>query len=56
MAVLQQMNKVEIHAKQCFEMITRLYIELPKMKNSQLIDLCEYCIDSIRMGDPKCVG
>lgn len=56
MAVLNELNKREIPSKQTFDIITRLFIELPKLGGKQLIDLCEYCIDSLRMGDIKCTG
>lgn len=56
MAVLDQLNKVEVPSKQTYDLITRLYIELPKLKSSELIKLAEYCIDSLRNGDPKCTG
>lgn len=56
MAVLNEMNQVEISSKQCFDLITRLFIELPKLRVSELIKVCEYCVDSLRMGDPKCTG
>lgn len=56
MAVLNEMNKVEITSKQSFDIITRTFIELPKLRISELISLCEYCTDSLRMGDSKCTG
>lgn len=56
MAVLNELNKKEINSKQAFDLITRLFIELPKLSGSQLIELSEYCFDSLRMGDPKCTG
>lgn len=55
-AVLNQLNAIEMSAKQSFEIITRLFIELPNMKNAHLVELCEYCIESLRLGDPKCSG
>lgn len=55
-AVLNEMNKIELTSKQSFDLITRTFIELPKLRTSELIDLCEYCMDSLRMGDPKCTG
>lgn len=56
MAVLNEMNKIEITSKQSFDLMTRTFIELPKLRVSELISLCEYCSDSLRMGDPKCTG
>lgn len=56
MAVLDEMNKVEITSKQTFDLITRTFIELPKLRASELVQLCEYCLESLRMGDPKCTG
>lgn len=56
MAVLNQINKFEVTAKQCFELITRLFIELPKLSGAQLIELSQYCVESLRTGDPKCTG
>lgn len=55
-AVLNQLNAVEVYAKQSFEIITRLFIELPKLKNDQIVELCQYCMDSLQLSDPKCVG
>lgn len=55
-AVLNQINKTEITSKQCFELITRLFIELPKLSSAQLIELSQYCVESLRTGDPKCTG
>lgn len=55
-AVLNQLNQKEINSKQVFDLITRLFIELPKLTGGQLIELSEYCIDSLRMGDIKCTG
>lgn len=56
MAMLNEINKVEVTSKQLFDLVTRTFIELPKLKTSELIQLCEYCIDSIRLGDSKCTG
>ncbi|XP_031616603.1 Fanconi anemia group I protein [Contarinia nasturtii] len=56
MAMLQEMNKVEITSKQTFDLITRTFIELPKLRPQELIQLCQYCVDSLRVGDPKCTG
>lgn len=55
-AVLDEMNKVEITSKQTFDLITRTFIELPKLRANELIELCQYCVDSLRLGDPKCTG
>lgn len=56
MAMLEEMNKVEITSKQTFDLITRTFIELPKLRVSELMELCSYCIESLRLGDPKCTG
>lgn len=56
LAVLEEMNKVEITSKQTFDLITRTFIELPKLRNVELIKLCQYCLESLRVGDPKCTG
>lgn len=56
MAVLNQINQTEVTSKQCFELITRLFIELPKLSSAQLIELSQYCVESLRTGDPKCTG
>lgn len=55
-SVLHQINKTEVTSKQCFELITRLFIELPKLSSGQLVELSQYCIESLRTGDPKCTG
>lgn len=55
-AVLEEMNKVEITSKQTFDLITRTFIELPKLRVSELMHLCSYCVESLRVGDPKCTG
>lgn len=54
-AVLNQLNKIELSTKQGLDLITRLFIDLPKFSSSQLTELCEYCVESIRIGDPKCI-
>lgn len=56
MAVLDEMNKVEITSKQTFDLITRTFIELPKLRTTELMQLCQYCVESLRVGDPKCTG
>lgn len=55
-AVLNEMNKVEITSKQTFDLITRTFIELPKLRPAELMELCTFCIESLRVGDPKCTG
>lgn len=55
-AVFDEMNKVEITSKQTFDLVTRTFIDLPKLRVSQLIHLVQYCIDSLRIGDNKCLG
>lgn len=56
MAVLDEMNKCEITSKQTFDLITRMFIELPKLRVHELTQLCQYCLESLRVGDPKCTG
>lgn len=55
-AMLNEMNKVELTSKQTFDLITRTFIELPKLRVSELMELCTYCVESMRLGDPKCTG
>lgn len=55
-AVLDEMNKVEITSKQTFDLITRTFIELPKLRAAELMELCTFCIESLRVADPKCTG
>lgn len=55
-SVLEEMNKVEISSKQTFDLITRTFIELPKLRVTELMHLCSYCVESLRVGDPKCTG
>lgn len=56
MAVLNQLNKVEVSHKHCFDLVIRIFGELPKFKDRQLVELVEFCVDSIRFADPKCIG
>lgn len=56
MAVLNEINQVEVTSKQCFDLVTRIFIELPKLRVPELIEMCEYCVDSLRIGDAKCTG
>lgn len=39
---------IEVTAKQCLELMTRLFIELTKLSGAQLIALSQYCIESLR--------
>lgn len=55
-ALLEEINKVEITSKQTFDLVTRTFIELPKLRVSELMQLCQYCVESMRLGDPKCTG
>lgn len=53
---MKHMNKTEIPQNRCYDIIIRLYNELPKFNAFHLIELTEFCVDSIRQGDPKCIG
>lgn len=55
-AALDQLNRVEVPQKQSFDIVIRLFAELGRFDAAQLIELCEYCVDSLRLGDPKCTG
>lgn len=56
LATLEQLNKIEVSQKQSFEIIIRLFAELGRFDTAQLIELSEFCVDSMRLGDPKCIG
>ncbi|KAJ6650095.1 Fanconi anemia group I protein [Pseudolycoriella hygida] len=55
-AVLDQLNKVLIAYKSAFDIVSRLFLDLPKFSPAQLIEFAEYCTESMRCGDAKCVG
>nr|XP_019560353.2 LOW QUALITY PROTEIN: Fanconi anemia group I protein [Aedes albopictus] len=56
LAVLNQLNKTELGTKVVFDIVSRLVLDLPKFSSEQLVEIMEYCVDSIRAGDPKCMG
>uniref|UniRef100_A0A2M4CNT3 Uncharacterized protein n=1 Tax=Anopheles darlingi TaxID=43151 RepID=A0A2M4CNT3_ANODA len=56
MAVLRHTNVVELSTKQMFDLIARLLTDLPTFSSEQLVEMCELCIESIRVGDPKCLS
>lgn len=56
LAVLNQLNKTELSTKVVFDIVSRLVLDLPKFSSEQLVEIMEYCVDSIRAGDPKCMG
>lgn len=53
---LNQLNRVEVPQRQSYDIVIRLFAELSRFDDDQLIELCEYCVDSLRLGDPKCTG
>lgn len=56
LAVLNQLNKTELSTKVVFDIVSRLVLDLPKFSSEQLVEIMEYCVESIRAGDPKCMG
>ncbi|XP_055541221.1 Fanconi anemia group I protein isoform X2 [Wyeomyia smithii] len=56
LAVLNQLNKTELATKAVFDIVSRLVLDLPKFSAEQLVEIMEYCLESIRAGDPKCTG
>lgn len=56
MNVLNELYKKSIPQKQCIDLVTRLFIELPKVTIDELVQLCQHCIDSIRIQSSKCTG
>ncbi|XP_037050583.1 Fanconi anemia group I protein isoform X1 [Bradysia coprophila] len=54
--VLDQLNKVVVTQKHAYDIISRLFIDLPKFTPAQLIEFTEYCTESMRCGEAKCVG
>uniref|UniRef100_A0A2M4A8X9 Fanconi anemia group i protein n=1 Tax=Anopheles triannulatus TaxID=58253 RepID=A0A2M4A8X9_9DIPT len=56
MAVLRHTNVVELTTKQMFDLIARLMTDLPTFSSEQLVEMCELSIESIRVGDPKCLS
>lgn len=53
---LDSLLKIEFSYKQSYDLITRLCQELETFPVEQLVEIMEYCVDSMRAGDPKCVG
>ncbi|XP_058450886.1 Fanconi anemia group I protein [Malaya genurostris] len=56
LAVLNQLNRTELSTKVVFDIVSRLVLDLPKFSADQLVEILEYCVESIRAGDPKCMG
>lgn len=56
MAVLKRINEIDVPSKQCYDLVTRLFIELPKFSSDELVDLAKYCIESISSGNAKSTG
>lgn len=56
MAVLQYLNQTEMSTKAVFDIVSRLVLDLPKYKPEHLVEIMEHCVESIRAGDPKCMG
>lgn len=54
--VLNELYKRSVPQKQCFDIVTRLFIELPKLSSGELAVLCQHCIDCLRIQAPKCLG
>lgn len=55
-ALLKQLKSIEISYKQTYDLLTRLFLDLPSFTNDQLIEIIEFAIDWLKVGDPKCVG
>uniref|UniRef100_A0A182T620 Fanconi anemia group I protein n=1 Tax=Anopheles maculatus TaxID=74869 RepID=A0A182T620_9DIPT len=55
MAVLHHLNAVELTTKQIFDLVARFLTDLPSLTPEQLVEICEFCVESIRAGDPKCI-
>ncbi|XP_037947703.1 Fanconi anemia group I protein [Teleopsis dalmanni] len=53
---LDGLLNVELSTKQTYDLITRLCQDLNTFDNNELIDILEHSLDSLRTGDPKCVG
>ncbi|XP_058815005.1 Fanconi anemia group I protein [Topomyia yanbarensis] len=56
LAVLNQLNRTELSTKAVFDIVSRLVLDLPKFSAEQLVEIMEHCVESIRAGDPKCMG
>lgn len=54
--VLNELNKKDVPSKQMFDIVTRCFIELPKLNVAELVEICEHCIDSLRIEQPKSIG
>lgn len=55
-AVLEQLNVIELNLNKSFNIITRLFEDLPNFTSSELVEIVDWCLESIRAGDPKCIG
>lgn len=56
MAVLEQLNVIELNLNKSFNIVTRLFEDLPNFTSSELVEIVDWCLESIRAGDPKCIG
>lgn len=56
LSVLNELYKKNVPQKQCFDIVTRLFIELPKLTSEELVDLCQHCIESLKIKSSKCTG
>lgn len=45
--VLDQLNKVVVTQKHAYDIISRLFIDLPKFTPAQLIEFTEYCTGNV---------
>lgn len=54
--VLNELYKKSVPQKQCFDIVTRLFIELSKLSSGELVELCQQCIDSLKIKSSKCTG
>lgn len=50
------MRTVEINIKTSCDLINRLNTELPTFTPEQLVELSDFCLESMRAGDPKWCG
>lgn len=56
MSTLQHLTIVEVPQKLAFDIVFRLLAELDRFESSKIIEIVEFCLDSIRSGDAKFVG
>lgn len=55
LAVLEHLNVIELNLNRSFNIITRLFEDLPNFTSIELVEIVDWCLESIRAADPKCI-